>query len=69
MTTVIMNDMPQMGISMPEQMKRYPKNAQMIDRIDQTPLPVPESELLSLEEFKLHMEELAQTQLGLNLKL
>jgi len=69
MTTVIINDMSQVGITLLEHIKRYPEIAQIVDNIDQTPLPVPIEELVSLEEFKLHMEKLAQSQLGLKLKL
>jgi hypothetical protein len=69
MTTVIVNDMSQTGIRLLEHIKLYPDVAQIVDRLDQTPLPIPEAELVSLEEFKMHMEELAQTQLGLYLKL
>jgi len=69
MTTVIINDMLQPGNHLLEHIRLYPEVAQIVDKIDMTPLPIPETELVSLEEFKMHMEELAQTQLGLNLKL
>jgi hypothetical protein len=69
MTTVFINDMSQSGVHLLEQIKLYPDVAQIVNTLDQSPLPVPEEELVSLEEFKMHMEELAQSQLGLNLKL
>ena len=69
MTTVLVNNMSQAGIRLLEHIKLYPEIAQIVDNIDHTPLPVPESELISLGDFKLHMEDLAQTRLGINLKL
>ena len=43
--------------------------SQVADEFDNTPLPVSEDELVSLEEFKLHMENLAYERLGLKLTL
>jgi len=37
--------------------------------LDSTPLPVPEDELVSLDEFRVYMEDLARERLGITLKL
>ena len=40
-----------------------------VSESDNTPLPVPVDELVSLEDFKAYMEELAHERLGLKLTL
>ena len=66
MTTVLINDKSVEGSELLKYIKHYPHIAQIVD---DTPLPVPEEELVTLEEFKIHMEELAYKRLGLKLTL
>ena len=65
----MINDMSQTGVRLLEHIKLYPEVAQIVDPADQMPLPIHEDDLVSLNEFKAHIEELAFTQLGLNLTL
>jgi len=69
MTTVLIDDNSQESNILLEYVKRYPDLAQVMDKGDNTPLPMSEEELLSLEEFKAYMEELALERLGLKLTL
>ena len=69
MTTVLIDDESPAGNKLLKYVKRYPRIAQVMDRRDNTPLPVPEEELLSLEEFKTYMEKLAVERLGIELTL
>jgi len=69
MTTVLIDDKSLAGSKLLEYVKRHPHVAQVVDECNATPLPVPEDELISLEEFKTYMEELAHERLGLKLTL
>ena len=69
MTTVLINDKSLDGSRLLEYIRCNPHVAQVVDERDNTPLPVPEGELVSLEEFKAHMEKLAHERLGLKLTL
>ena len=68
MTTVIIDEQLPAGILLLEHIKRHPQVAQVVVD-DHTPLPFPAEELVSLEDFKLHMETLAHSRLGLTLTL
>jgi len=48
--------------------EQLPAGADLFDA-DSTPLPFPKEELVSLEEFKTHMEKLALERLGIKLTL
>jgi hypothetical protein len=67
MTTVLINDASIDGRKFLEYIKGNPHIAQVVN--DNAPLPVPEEELVSLEEFKRYMENLAHQRLGLKLTL
>jgi hypothetical protein len=69
MTTVLIDDKSVEESNILEYVKRKPHVAQFVHECDNTPLPVPEEELISLEEFKAYMEELAYKRFGLNLTL
>jgi len=69
MTTVLIDDKSSAENKLLEYVKRYPQVVQIVDRRDTTPLPVSEKELISLEEFKTYMEELAYERFGLELTL
>ncbi|MDR0232251.1 MAG: hypothetical protein LBI82_09060 [Dysgonamonadaceae bacterium] len=58
MTTILINDI-----------KDHPPVVRTVDEFDNMPLPLSEEEFVTLEEFKVHMEELAYKRLGLNLTL
>jgi hypothetical protein len=58
MTTVITDNKSRTG-------HRLLKN----DDMDKTPLPIPEEELISLEEFKEHFEKRLYERLGLKITL
>jgi hypothetical protein len=58
MTTVITDNKSRTG-------HRLLKN----DDMDKTPLPIPEEELISLEEFKEHFEKRLYEELGLKITL
>jgi len=49
--------------------KDHPPVVRTVNELDNMPLPLSEEELVTLEEFKVHMEELAYKRLGLNLTL
>ncbi|MDR2206825.1 MAG: hypothetical protein LBE36_11805 [Flavobacteriaceae bacterium] len=69
MTTVLINEKSEEGSRFLEYIKQNPQIAQVMNEIDNTPLPLPENELVTLEEFKTQMEELAYKRLGLKLVL
>ena len=69
MTTVLIDGKSVAGNRLLEYIKHCSSFAQIVDECDSTPLPVPEDELISLEEFKTYMEELAYERFGLNLTL
>ena len=68
MTTVLIDDKTVEEVNL-EYINNHPYVAQIVDEFDNMPLPVPEDELVTLEEFKLHMEALAYKRLGLKLIL
>lgn len=69
MTTVFINDKSRTGRKILKYIEQHPRVAQIINERDNTPLPVPEDELVSLEEFKTRMETLARERLNLNITL
>ena len=69
MTTLLIDNKSSASNKLLKYVKRYPEVAQVMDKRDNTPLPEPEEDLLSLEEFKTYMEDLAYKRLGLKLTL
>ncbi|MDR0612528.1 MAG: hypothetical protein LBG45_03415 [Dysgonamonadaceae bacterium] len=69
MTTVIINDKSQTGRRLLKHIERHPRVACILDERDITPLPVPEEELISLEEFKKNFEVAIHEDLGLKMIL
>ena len=70
MTNVTINEQLPDGIRMLEYIRMFPHIAQISEYdADNTPLPYSDDELVSLEEFKANMEELALRRLGLKLSL
>jgi hypothetical protein len=69
MTAVMINDRLPAGVRLLKYIRLNPDIAHIVGDDDMTPLPYSEDDLVSLEDFKMHIEELAQSRLGLNLKL
>jgi hypothetical protein len=69
MTTVIIDDESRIGRQLLNSIKLHPKVAHITDDIDATPLPYPEEELISLEDFKTHLENVADERFNLKLEL
>ena len=70
MTTVMINDRIPAGIQLLEHIGKFPQVAYVLcDDNDTSLLVDDDEELISLEEFKKNMEELALIRLGLNLTL
>lgn len=69
MTTVIINDKSQTGHRLLKHIKRHPCVACILDKRDITPLPVPEEELISLDDFKKNFEAAIHEDLGLKMIL
>ena len=67
MTTVMINDSVPAGIRLLEYIGKYPQAAYVVHTDNDASFD--DEELISLEEFKANMEELALTRLGLNLTL
>ena len=68
MTTVMINDRTPAGTLLLKHIGKYPQAAYVVYDDNDTSLS-DDDELISLEEFKKNMEELAHTRLGLNLTL
>ncbi len=66
MTTVIINDKSRTGRRLLKDIEKHPRVAQIVD---DEPLPFPEEELISQEEFKEHLEKRAYERLGLKITL
>ena len=66
MTTVLINDRTSAGVGLLEYIGKYPQAAYVVHHDNEAD---DDNELISLEEFKKNMEELAFTRLGLNLTL
>jgi len=69
MTTVIINDKSQTGRRLLKNIGHHPRVAYILDERDNTPLPVPEEELISLKEFKKNFEDAIYEDLGLKITL
>ncbi|GHT53774.1 hypothetical protein FACS189446_2030 [Bacteroidia bacterium] len=69
MTTVIINDKSQTGRKLLKHIERHPRVAFVLNERDNTLLPVPEEELISLEDFKKNFEEAIYEDLGLKMTL
>jgi len=70
MTTVIINSKSRTGHRLLNDIKKHPRIARIVnDDLDKTPLPVPEEELVSLEEFKEYFEKRIEERLGLKISL
>jgi hypothetical protein len=65
MTTVIIDNNSRTGSRLLKQIEKHPRVAQVMDDVDNTPLPVPEEELIPLETFKERIFE----RLGLKMSL
>ncbi|MDR0835634.1 MAG: hypothetical protein LBN11_03510 [Tannerella sp.] len=69
MTTVIIDNKSRTGRRLLKDIERHPRIAQIVDERDNTPLPVPEEELISLQEFKEHFEKRIFERLGMKITL
>lgn len=69
MTTVFIDEKSRTGRRLLKHTELHPQVAQITDNRDNTPLPRPAQEYHTLEEFKTHMEKLAQERLGLKITL
>ena len=69
MTTVLIDDKSLTGSELLEYVKHQPQVAHVVYEGDNTPLPMLEEDLVSLDEFKVYMEDLAIKRLGLKLTL
>jgi hypothetical protein len=69
MTTVIIDNNSRTGRRILRDIAKHPRVARIVDDLDNTPLPVPEDELISLEEFKAHFEKRIFERLGLKISL
>ena len=68
MTTVLIDHKSPREKKIPKYANHRPQIMQIVSECDNTPLPEDE-ELISLGEFKAHMEDLAYKRLGLKLTL
>jgi hypothetical protein len=66
MTTVIIDNKSRTGRRLLRDIEKHPRIARIVDH---TPLPVPEEELISLEQFKKNFEDAILEDLGLNITL
>ena len=57
MTTVMINDRTTAGTQLLKLIGKYPQAAQVVDGDSHAPLPYPEDELISHEQFKAHFEK------------
>jgi len=69
MATVLIDNKSSAGDKLLEYVKNRPHIKNIMDKLDNTPLPVSEDELLSLEEFGTYMKKLAHERLGIRLTL
>jgi hypothetical protein len=69
MTTVIIDNNSHTGRRILRDIAKHPRVARIVDDMDNTPLPVPADELISLEEFKAHFEKRIFERLGLKISL
>jgi hypothetical protein len=69
MTTVIIDNSSRTGRRILRDIAKHPRVARIVDDLDNTPLPIPEDELISLEEFKVHFEKRIFERLGLRISL
>ncbi|MDR1335824.1 MAG: hypothetical protein LBK22_03225 [Tannerella sp.] len=69
MTTVIIDNSSRTGRRILRDIAKHPRVARIVDDLDNTPLPVPEDELISLEEFKKNFEDAIYEDLGLKITL
>ena len=69
MTTVIINEKSQTGRMLLKNIKHHSRVAYILDERDNTPLPVPEEELISLNEFKKIFEDAIYEDLGQKITL
>jgi hypothetical protein len=69
MTTVIIDNNSRTGRRILRDIAKHPRVARIVDDSDNTPLPVPEDGLLSLEEFKKNFEDAIYEDLGLKITL
>jgi len=70
MTTVLINEQIPDGNQLLRNIQMYPHIAQVVvNNMDNTPLPFPENELLTHEEFKKHFEKRLFERLGMNIEL
>ncbi|MDR1221620.1 MAG: hypothetical protein LBL07_01900 [Tannerella sp.] len=69
MTTVIIDNNSSTGRRILRDIAKHPRVAQIVDDLDNTPLPVPEDELISLKEFKKNFEDAIYKDLGLKITL
>ncbi len=69
MVTVVINDKSRIGRRLLKDIKKHPRIARVVDDSDDTPLPIPIEETISLEEFKEHFEKRIYEDLGLKIDL
>jgi hypothetical protein len=70
MTTVVIDSKSRTGRKLLRDIEKHPRVARIVDSApDNTPLPIPEEELLSLEEFKKHFEKRIYERLGMKIIL
>ena len=69
MTTVMINDRTTAGTRLLKHTGKYPQAAQIVDSDSHVPLPYPEDELISHEQFKAHFEKRLYERLNMKIKL
>ncbi|MDH6304362.1 hypothetical protein M2459_001095 [Parabacteroides sp. PF5-5] len=70
MTTVIIDNKSRIGRKLLKEIEKHPRVAHIVsDERDKTPLPVPEEDLISLDEFKKNFEDAILEDLGLKVQL
>jgi hypothetical protein len=69
MTAVFIDNNAPSGLQLLKEIKKHPRVAWIMDDLDNTPLPLPEEELVSLETFKKHFEKRIFERLGLTVSL
>jgi hypothetical protein len=69
MTTVIIDSNSRTGRRILRDIAKHPRVARIVNDLDNRPLPMPEDELVSLEEFKKNFENAIYEDLGLKIIL
>jgi hypothetical protein len=69
MTTVVIDNNSRTGRRLLRDIEKHPRIARIVDKRDLMPSPIPDDELISLEEFKKNLEDAVYEDLGFKITL